>query len=118
MDKKNYKKIFLKDLRCDHIAPDNHKVFLVLIMQGVRCHLVIVIFLKNSKFKIILKSFLKSILYFLYFATLFQWFKNNINLLRYNNQKNSNLLKFLYLDLIKRTAFLYGEFISTLKFKK
>lgn len=119
MDKKNYKKIFLKDLRCDHIAPDNHKVFFnTHYARGQMSSGYSYFFLKNSKFKIIFKSFLKGILYFLYFTTLFQWFENNINLLKYNNQKSSNLFKFLYLDLVKRTAFLYGEFISTIKFKK
>jgi len=119
MDKKNYKKIFLKNLRCDHIAPDNHKVFFnTHYARGQMSSGYSYFFLKNSKFKIILKSFLKGILYFIYFATLFQWFENNINLLKHNNQKNSNLFKFLYLDIVKRTAFLYGEFISTFKFKK
>ena len=119
MDKKDKKKIFLRKIRCDHIAPDNFKVFFKThYSRGQMSSGYSYFFLKHSKFKILLKSLLKGILYFIYFGTLFQWFKNNINLLKYNNQKNSNLLKFLYLDFIKRSAFLFGEFLTTFKLKK
>ena len=119
MDKKNYKKIFLKNLSCNHIAPDNFKnFFMTHFTRGQISSGYQFFFLKKNKIKILLRSFAKLMIFCLYIGSLLKWLRNNINFLKHSKNKNSNLFKFLFLDFLKQTAFLFGEIISTVKFKK
>lgn len=119
MDKKNYKKVFLKNLSCNHIAPDNFKnFFMTHFTRGQISSGYQFFFLKKNKIKILLRSFAKLVIFCFYIGSLLKWLENNINFLKHNKNKNSNLFKFLFLDFLKRTAFLFGEIISTVKFKK
>lgn len=113
MDSKGYRKIFLKDVRCKHIAPDTSSEFIL--TQKVRGQISAGYnykFRKKNLFLLFIYTFAKLLKYLIFNLIFLKVFFQSYKLEKYSQQKNKKLIlpKFIIVDLIKNFSFIYGEF--------
>ena len=119
MDMKKFKKIFLKDTYCYHIAPsDINDFYKTHFTRGQISSGYKFFFLQQTKFKILLTTSIKFLIFLLYFLTIFSWVSNVYKISKQNDTEQKVFMKFLLIDLLKRISLLIGELLTTIKLKK
>jgi len=116
MDKMNYKKIYVNDIYCYHLAPDNFKEFYTTHLQrGIISAGYGINFEKRSFYFMYIKNIYKFIKFFLFYILLIPWIIKCIEISLKSKKRKLPIFQFLVIDLIKSFSFILGEFTCIVK---
>lgn len=113
MDSNGYRKIFLKNVRCKHIAPDTSSEFIL--TQKIRGQISAGYnykFRKKNLFFLFFYTLAKLLNYLIFKLIFLKVFIQSYKLQKYSQQENKKFVipKFILVDMIKNFSFIYGEF--------
>jgi glycosyltransferase involved in cell wall biosynthesis len=110
MDKMNYKKIYLDNIYCYHLAPDNFKEFYITHLQrGIISAGYGINFEKRSYLFMYCKNSIKVIKFVLFYFLIIPWLIKCIEVSLKSKTRKFPLLQFLVIDIIKTFSFILGE---------
>ena len=110
MDKMNYKKIYLDNIYCYHLAPDNFKEFYMTHLQrGIISAGYGINFEKRSYLFMYCKNSIKVIKFVLFYFLIIPWLIKCIEVSLKSKTRKFPLLQFLVIDIIKTFSFILGE---------
>lgn len=118
MDKLNMKKIFVRDIFCDHLAPDTQSDFIYThFTRGVISAGYAKKFAKHSLYSCFLRLIIKALLILFEILVPIRSIKKSFGMIKYTDKKNRFFI-FYCLYYLKSICFVIGEFSTFIKYAR